>query len=432
MINKIEERSTQIQEILLGIPALSVNFIDFFELSNETKQRILSPANSRLKEYKISLEDVIETLDTYSKNLRAKNINSKSTEILEWLFEKQNDDGSWPLAYEHESGNIKNAWANAVCILSLLKFIHFNQLSNNKYNEKISKAVEWLLDPSIGIYISCQGWKQTKNDSGINIYDTSIALRAIFKYRSAYKAKKFTYKISDPEIVKVIENIINLAGEYPYWPDKFWHTQDKNLKDIGATSYALMTLVHFQNIFDEAEIAEIRESLNKKTVDTTQWLIDNYRDNLGWDRISGIPSMSLEISCYALQSLNKCMRFFLNRLRTDEKIEGLIERVVEIITSEVQRIGGLFTYKNNQWGWLEDNELKSERNISITNTALATSTLLKCSYMTDLKLDLSAILKSMNYLLNNFNKERITLENTYVLCTIMDYFFYRKDKKLIF
>jgi len=437
MLQRIQDKSDKIQELLLSIPSLSSNFIYFFQLPEETKRFLLEPISFQFVKYDLTEDAVIEVLDTYSKNFSVKNIDSKCNEIRDWLLENQEENGSWLLALEKkgeekvEVTNIKNPWANAVCILSLLKFKRYSQLVDKEYDNKISKAVDWLLDTHSGVYIHNDGWKKKIEDSGINIYETGIALRAILKYRSAFK-EVLASKISDAAILGIIENILNYAGTNPYWPDITGDAQDSNPKDIGATSYALMTLVHIQNVIDEID-DELNYEMHRKTIDSTKWIINNYKVNLGWKRRDEMSNSCLEVSCYALQALKKCSMFFLSRLRTDENIEVLLSDISKIIISEVIRIQGLLVYRNNHWGWPED-EINGilEKNISITNTAMVSSTLLKCSYKADFKIDLSVILKSMNCLLGSFDKERNTLENTYILCTIMDYLLYRMNNNLIF
>lgn len=433
---EFRDKSYNIQQLLFSAPSLASHLITFFALSPEEKSRLLEPIALQFQKLGLTLHQVVAVLDTFSQNLLMTNIDSRCDEIRCWLLDNQDqEDGSWPLA----QGNTKNAWANAVCILSLLKFLRFVSKDlapheSERYYTAISKGIRWLFESEFFIANGQFGWKQHATDDTVNIYDTSIALRAVFKYRAASLrwGVPFSYSIPDSTIPCMVQYLMGLAEGNTAWPDKPLDSARATVLDTGATSYALMTLVHFLNTYDEHEIdIALSEQAQSAALNATDWLIKNYEADVGWRQHNGAPP-SLAISCYALQALNKSKDFLLARLMTEDGIEMHVQSTLHIITAEMLRIQSSLVRRGELWGWPDDDPHTGDQRISLINTSLATSTLLKCSLKSSIDVDLSVILKTINSLLGSFNNERITLDNTYILCTIMDYLLYRIHKNLIF
>lgn len=416
-------RSQKIQNLLLSVPEIAANLKTFFNFPKESQISFLAPITADLADLSLSQEEVIEVIDTYSKNLSADNIDNECENIIRWLLDKQDRDGGWPLAWELGSENRKNAWANSICSLSLLKFRYYKNLSDKKYDGRISDAIRWLFDENNSVYIPGEGWKMQPADKDINLYDTSIALRAIFKYRSVCKKNNFTYSFSDGQLIEIINYLLNCSGEFPYWTDQAGRA------DIGATSYCVLTLIHFLNIpeIEDALPDGFKDDIENRLLSGVEWISANYENDTGWKNNENQPSF--EVSCYAIQALLKCKNNFLRRLGDDVRTQQLWRRILAITVSEVARLQSCFTVSNDLWGWPAKFR---NSNYDIRNTALATSSLLKCCYKTDIKIDFSIILRAVTCLIKSFNLERITLENTYILCSMVDYLIFRKNRKYIF
>lgn len=407
-MENLQVQSNKIQNLLLSIPALSSNLSNFFGFSKEEKNSMLTPISTQLKELNLTIDDVISVLDTYSKNINVEYIDKECEKIIGWLLSEghQAEDGSWPLAGDPSSEIRKNAWANAICCLALLKYRRYKKLYKEPFDKKISDSIKWLFDTNNKIYITDKGWKQYPDDPEINFYDTSIALNAILKYRSECGEDNFfTYKVSDNKVENIVKFLLDIVEGF----------------DIGIDSYIVMTLEHFysdfQNINDDTKV-KIKEKIFKN-IDR---IVQSYEENIGWRNNSNNPS--LEISCYANQALLKSKYFLEDVLKDKSQIDNYWGKIVKIIASEIVRIENCFTYINDFWGWPDE---CGGVNIKLHNTSLATSTLLKCSYRSNLMIDLSIILRSVNSLIKSFRLAKITLDNTYILCAIIDYLIYRSQ-----
>lgn len=412
----LEITSQKIQNLLLSVPQLASNLKRFFYFPKDDKNKFLDPISFFLKGYNLSTEDVIEVLDTYSKNLHIKNIDEECEKIKNWLLDenRQAEDGSWPLAGDPGSEYRKNAWATAICCLALLKFRQYKKVYDNFYDEKISNSKRWLFDTSNNLYIPDKGWKQHSGATEINLYDTCIAINTILRYKFQYENSDnyFIYTVSDPEIENIIKYLFKFEEDY----------------DIGANSYIVMALVHFYNELQKKLDDNLKIEIQEKIFKKVNWIVQNYEDNIGWK--NNINKPSLEISCYAIQALNKCKSLLEDTPKDEtQQLQNTWGEIVKIIVSEIARIQNCFIYSSDSWGWPDE---CGSNNIHLHNTSLATSTLLKCCYRSDIIIDLSIILRAINYLIKSFDWERNTLENTYILCTIMDYLMYRIKKGLIF
>jgi hypothetical protein len=417
-------QSSKIENLLLSIPKLSAGLDDFISFSKEEKNEILAPIDLQLKQLSLTTDEVIEVLDTYSRNFAVKNIDNECEKIIVWLREedRQAADGSWPLAGNPldnlEIDLRKNAWASAVCSISLLKYRLYKRIFDKSYDDMISRSIEWLFN-SGNIYIKNEGWKNKLSEPGINFYDTCIAIEAVLKYKQANNLNNyFTYKLNDEEIENIIQNIMGLSIE----------------QDIGLSSYIVMTLIHYLVINDDFITEQKRTLINEQIFSGTRWLISKYEDNVGWRDNNNFPS--LRISCYAIQALNKFNNNFLSRLdwKKDDPLRRIWGDTTTIIASEIARIQLCFTYKSGSWGWTDqcDNgNANASAGMNLLSTTLATSTLLKCCIKSKIVIDLSIILRAVNNLIKSFDFEVITLDNTYILCTIIDYLRFRLEKKFI-
>lgn len=405
-----------IQNLLLSIPDFTTYFKRFFSLPQESKIKVLMPIAVQLEEYKLDINHVIDLIDNYSRNLYIQNIEKVCDKLIDWLLaeNRQAEDGSWPLAGQPGDVIRKNSWANAVCTLALLKFRRYRGIARKEYDEKISNSIKWLFDTHNGIYIPNEGWKQYPDDTHINYYETAVSLKAIFKYRSVCKKEDFTYEFSDREVVEIVSGLLILKDE----------------SDVGAISYCLMTLIHFCSVFEDEMDEILRERIEQKIMDLLQWIIQKYEEGIGWSR-EGVPS--LELSCYAAQALNKCKYNFLDRLNEPsdptKRMEKLWGDVVRIISSEMARLERCFTFSGGVWGW--PNECGKSDAVHLRNSALATSSLLKCCYRSNFVIDLSIVIRAINYLIDSFEWDRITLDNTNILCAIIDYLIFREQRNLV-
>ena len=127
-MENLEARSQKIQNLVLSIPEIASNLSNFYSFPKATKIDFLSPISIELEKLYLSTDEVVDVIDIYSRNLSIHNIDNQCEEIITWLLQKQDADGGWPLAWEPGAENRKNAWANAVCILSLLKFRYYKNI----------------------------------------------------------------------------------------------------------------------------------------------------------------------------------------------------------------------------------------------------------------------------------------------------------------
>lgn len=412
-----KDQSNKIQNILLSIPDISLSMREYCYYNDEKKHEFIAPIIPQLESLNLRLDDIKEVLNEYSIIMNYEKIEEQLTEILSWLFvdQRQDPSGGWPLARLPQDSNRYNAWANAICILALLKFRHFGiEKIQDNYNEKIHKSVEWLLDPSQGIYCPGNGWKHEAGglSSKINVSDTCIAIRAILKYRSYCKKEKLLYDY-DHKIISIIAHLL----------------QDLGQVGVIEQSHLILTLAQYYNVF-------IKEDENNPMIISAQnallglliSIMSSYGDGKGWADSEGNPS--LEHSCYANQAIAKCRTSFPDKLKeTNYNGSTLWGNSIAITAAEIERLQNCFIYQHPNWGWPLNCE---QQNVHLINTALATATLLKCGEGTSMFIDLSIILKSVNYLLKVFDRERMTLENTYILCAIMDYMFYRMRRRLAY
>jgi hypothetical protein len=421
-IDKVEVKSFKIQNMLQSIPGLLPNLKFFFYLSKEVKCKILSPLSCCLSDYSLSEDDVINVLDKYSRNIYLDNIDKECERIIFWLLSKQNtDNGSWPLAGDPKSSYRENAWATAVCILSLIKFKNYKNLADTTYDDKISNGIKWFFNTDNKLYNPRHGWNNPLSGNGsINLYDTGIAVTAISKYKECYNENPIVMSHVN-DVVEIINNLLVTSDNSP-----FWALLD-NKPDIGLTSFMAMTLIHFYREFKDIITNDLTLMLERTIFQNIKWIIREYNNNYG---CTPDEKAFLEKSCYSIQVLNKFRNHSKNNLQSipQEEVDKLSVDIMKILRPEIARIESCFTYKDNLWGWPKE---CGGLNIKIYNTSLATSTLLKCSFNENILIDFSIILRAINTLLEKYNWDNVTLDNTYILCTVVDYLRYRTQSNSI-
>ena len=416
MIENLEVSSRKILALLQGTPELYLNLKFFFVLPEEKKYKLIAPLSSWLQEFSLTEEDVVDVLDRYSKNISdLTSIDETCKEIKNWLLTKQNDNGSWPLAEDPGVPDRENAWATAVCILSLIKLKIYMNLSDETYDKKILLGIKWFFDENTNNkYILTKGWKNKLSDSSVNLFDTSIALSAISKYKEIFCGNEPCD--IDNKVIEITENLLKASDNKPYW---FMSNNENNEADVGLTSMMAMTLIHIYRAFHEQISENQKNEIQNIIFLNIEWICQGYSNDVGWNK-------NFEKSCYAIQALNKFISYFSNgfvdAFNNKERIEKINMDISKILPSEISKVENSFTHENDSWGW------PAERpGFKIYVTSLATSTLLKIHQKLNIIIDFSVIFRAVNTLLEKFVLDEVTLDNTYRLCTLIDYLRYKKS-----
>lgn len=416
----------------------------FYKMNEEQKQSLFTKF-SELQTKGISIKE-IERVSEDLYNLQPTNIIGYIMQAVKWISDRQitfenTREGSWKLlkkddlmnidetlykdaaeaidTYVIENGEyIPNAWTNSIITLILIKWLSIRKywfskdleegVSLNEVKTKITKSRDWLKS-NMNQVDSIKGWSPfipPINNTIINTYDTSMAYIAL-----TYGSKTWQ-DIDNFEVQEVIQSLLS-----PILRDKdsgAWYVHNKNGKiDIGATSYALVALIKYNEIKGGKNFAE------HEIIQGIKWLAQSQNvDNCGWGENPGMSSR-IDMTCYALMALMKYVDIY----KHDEYMEKIFKGI-KFLYEKCER----FTNYDDIYSWPTDDKYQGQHPC-FKNSSLVLSTLLRCRipiYNSEIRRGVSGLLRIYKTYIQKFDESQEktlidSLDKAYFLCMLEDY-----------
>ncbi|MBI5056041.1 MAG: hypothetical protein HZB61_05450 [Nitrospirae bacterium] len=425
---------------LKGMPEFHAIFSAKFHLLSQKKQEELYNNFSVLKEYGITLNDVRAIAEDLH-YLQAEIIFAEMKAIVDYIIESQNSkSGAWHIISEeellnfegivygtygakiqdwttsHKTSLIPNAWANALMILILMKWLGIinESLIDKKYINKVEKAIflgkKWF-DENKNKSPNIMGWGPFVpgiSDDLVNTYDTSlvyISLSYDSRYSPLFIDKNTNELIHIPDILLSPEIRNNESGA--------WYTDNTQSRkeDVGATSYAIVLLLKLYEHTKKGK-EEIEQGI--------QWLCNQQNNDDGWGEYHDTPS-TVDKTCLAIMTLLRYEKWSNNIFVTKRIKNGLTFIEHKLTPYDCTNDEGQ-SFQIECW---PKRTLDNSQDPCFRNSSLAISTLLKCGH----PIYSYSVRNSVTGLIRLYKAKRKVmqckpidkLDEGYFLCMLADY-----------
>lgn len=434
-----EFHAEQIITMISSNPSFYILFSPvFYDMKKEEQEKLYNEFEE-LQAYDISLEDVKRASEDLD-NLMVSSVAMKMLRVVKWIIDNQDEDGYWKIlkkdnlmdideelygklklenstegyVEKEKTGLIPNAWTNAMLTLILMKWLSIAEdlgIESEEQLKKITITIEnskrWLKENKNQVD-NIKGWGPfipSIAEDVINTYDTSfVYITLIFDAKTEEDVKNL------PEHHEVIQSLLssNLRDE----ESGAWsiHNKSKNI-DIGATSYALMSLMKNNEKEGNKDFAQ---DVIEKGID---WLVQQQNRDSGWGEKTNMNSRT-DRTCYSLLALLKYKDMYGNKYRDP------IFRGITFLRSKIKR----FLEDENVYCWSSDDSTQKGHPCFKTSS-LVVSTLLKCGYPIydhEVRRGISGLIRLYNAYLNmqveSQKRSPIdSLDKAYFLCMLADY-----------
>lgn len=379
---------------------LSVLISPDFTNKTESEQLELYERVPVLKEIGITLDSVKEiSRDFY--NSSTQNMEEYLASHIEKLLGLQWEDGCWPIvdpaylktirpalsedieryAARYGGKRIPTPWTNSLMLLLLTKWIDYAKprgIVNERQVESIKRAMNnatsWLetavlTDSDNGL----AGWPFLPNVTNkVSSYETSMALIAL-NYKLGFKMP-IKGNITDRTFFgeEYLEDLLNRHLR----ENSGWKNEEDGKTDTGATSYVILCLMKYCEIYREDRAAgrqidqRVYDEISIAIGKGIEWLVRNQRDDDGWGSSEKETSDKsyIEKTACALMALAKYEQLFDN-----QDLKGIRDRGIGFLKSRIRN----YNTFPEKYAWPNDYDDKMKAP-SIKFSSLVISTMLRC------------------------------------------------------
>lgn len=395
---------------------LSPRFIDYPE---ELRKSIYANVPD-LKEKNILLS-TLEDLSRVKKETSPQNIERLLEDVAQRYLSSQQEDGSWHLLTRDEAGEFNghlkeklekdyspedrmpNVWSNCLVSLFLMKWRRhlekdkiLSAATDRQIIYTLNKSAAWIKNAcelGDGTYGCSPAPPQLEKK--FVIYDSSLALITL-AYDPALLAE------SKPFAVELFHNIIKegIISGITNSIDKELPPDDKNMEDIGAASYFIVSAIKCM----EHNLLDIKRQQLEPYVRIIAEA-QNFPSG-GWGRYKGNKEDDIDKTCYALLALNKWSNYY----KTTE-FKDRIGYGVRHVKNKISQFDGIPPIIC--WSRVED-----RRKGCLKISSLTISTLLRCGVKAyDHRIQIGLEGSYMLWKRGDINE----VEKAYFNCMLIDY-----------